>query len=102
MAGKRASDDTFDTLHGLVADALIEQINAWKESRLVDFGRIQGGDEDKQYIKVFPPALLAQAIKFLSENGIDSPAKAGSKVDTLREAMPDFDDLQNVVSIRRS
>lgn len=97
----RASDDAFDELHGLVADALIEQITAWKEGRLVDFGRVNGGEKGEDYVKVLPPALIAQAIKFLSENGIDSPAKTGNKVDTLKNSMPDFDEMLNVVSIRR-
>lgn len=79
----RTTEDGFDTLHGLVADALIEQINAWKAGRLV----VQDGET---YVRVFPPALLAQAIKFLKDNGIDQPAKSGNRVDTLKDAMPDF------------
>lgn len=101
MAGKRTTDDSFDALHGIVADALIEQITAWKEGRLVDFGRVSGGEEGKDYVKVLPPALIAQAIKFLKDNGIDTPAKTGSKVDTLKDSMPDFGDADNVVAIRR-
>lgn len=100
MATKRTSDAQFDSLHGLVADALIEQINAWKESRLVDYKLVKDGEEFTTYIQVLPPALLAQAIKFLKDNGIDQPAKAGNRVDTLKEAMPEFDD-NNVVQLRR-
>lgn len=101
MGTKRTTDDAFDSLHALVADALIEQINAWKERRLVDYKLVKDGDEATTYVTVLPPALIAQAIKFLKDNGIDSPAQSGSKVDTLKNDMPDFDDLQNVVSIRR-
>ena len=100
MASKRTSDDNFDALHGLVADALIEQINAWKDRRLVDWMLVKDGEKTTTYVQVFPPALLAQAIKFLKDNGIDQPAKAGNKVDTLKETMPDFDD-SNVVVMRR-
>lgn len=100
MAGKRTTDYQFDELHALVADALIEQISAWKEGRLVEPGRVQDSDEGKQYVQVFPPALLAQAIRFLKDNGIDQPAKAGNRIDTLKEAMPEFDE-SNVVHLRR-
>jgi hypothetical protein len=37
-----------------------------------------------------PPALLAQAIKMLKENGIDSPARSREVKDTLAAHMPDF------------
>lgn len=90
----RASTDLADELHALVAESLVEQIKAWKEGRLVE----QDGDE---YVKVFPPALLAQAIKFLKDNGIDQPARKGNRIDTLKDAMPDFDD-HNIVPMRRA
>lgn len=91
----RASADLADELHALVAESLVEQIKAWKEGRLVE----QHGET---YVKVFPPALLAQAIKFLKDNGVDSVAVSGSKVDTLAKAMPDFDALENnVVNFRK-
>lgn len=93
----RASNDLADEMHRLVAEALVEQIKAWKEGRLVDL------DKEGSYVKVFPPALLAQAIKFLKDNGIDQPARAGNRVDTLRDAMPDFDELEgNVIPIKRA
>jgi hypothetical protein len=106
MAGKRTTSDSFDELHGLVADSLIEQIKAWRERRLVERApaRQEHGDVEDvngvQYVVVFPPALLAQAVKFLKDNGIDQPARAGSKVDTLKGEMPDFDD-PNIVAFRR-
>ena len=90
----RTTDDRFDELHSIVADALIEQINAWKDGRLVTL-------QDGEYVKTFPPALLAQAIKFLKDNGIDSPAPKGSKVDTLKDAMPEYND-DNVLHMRRA
>lgn len=93
MASGKATDSQFGDLHALVAESLIEQIQAWKAGRLV----VQEGEE---YVKVFPPALLAQAIKFLKDNGIDQPARSGNKVDTLKKAMPDFSD-DNVVTFNR-
>jgi hypothetical protein len=83
MSDTRASELTFEELHALTAESLIEQLKAWKTGRLVVL-------EGETYVKVFPPALLAQAIKFLKDNGIDQPAKKGNKVDTLKDAMPDF------------
>ena len=93
MASGKGTETQFGELHQLVAESLIEQITAWKNGRLVE----QDGEE---YVKVFPPALLAQAIKFLKDNGIDQPARAGTKVDTLAKAMPDFSD-DNVVPFNR-
>jgi len=81
-------------VHQFVAESLIEQIAAWKNGRLV---QLEGGE----YVKVFPPALLAQAITFLKDNGVDQPARSGTKVDTLKRAMPDFSD-DNVVALRKT
>lgn len=98
MATGKATDTQFGDLHELVASALIEQINAWKAGCLVE----QKTDDEGVifYVKVFPPALLAQAIKFLKDNGIDQPARSGNKVDTLKQSMPDFED-DNVIPIRK-
>ena len=87
----RASANQADTLHALVAEALIEQIQAWKAGRLVDIGK------DGEYVRVFPPALLAQAIKFLKDNGVDAPAVPEGRVDRLAKALPDVSELDNVV-----
>lgn len=70
----RATDESMGALHGLVCDSLIEQIKAYKAAN-----------------EPIPPALLAQAIKLLKDNGIDQPARKGNKVDTLKDVMPDFD-----------
>ena len=80
----RATEEALAALHGLLADTLREQIEKAKASE-----------------EGIPPALLAQAIKFLKDNGIDSPALKGSKVDTLAEAMPDFDEISNVTPMRK-
>lgn len=82
MAAGRGTETQFGDLHALVAESLIEQIQAWKEQRLVIL-------DGEKHVKVFPPALLAQAIKFLKDNGIDQPARAGNRVDTLKKIMPD-------------
>lgn len=93
----RGTSDQFDQLHALLIESLVIQLNAWKEGRLVDMGK------DGEYVKVCPPALLAQAIKLLKDNGIDQPAQKGNRVDTLKDAMPDFDALEsNVIPIKRA
>lgn len=97
MANGKATGSQFGDLHELVAVVLIEQINAWKEHRLVEERRDEGV---VTYVKVFPPALLAQAIKFLKDNGIDAPALGAPKTDTLKHSMPDFED-DNVIPIRK-
>lgn len=91
----RASNEQANLLHGLVADALIEQIQAWKAGRLVEFKGEEG------FVKVFPPTLLAQAIKFLKDNGIDSPGVTKQKADRLAATLPSLDDLDNVLSFKR-
>ena len=81
----RASEEALSALHNLVADSLSAQIKAATESG-----------------EPIPPALLAQAIKFLKDNGIDSPALKGSKVDTLKDELDEYEAMQsNVVHFRK-
>ena len=91
----RATDDSLSALHGILADALVAEIHAAQHrTECAECGQRPG----------IPPTLLAQAIKFLKDNGIDQPATGGSKVDTLKEAMPDFDQLEaagNVITFNR-
>lgn len=89
----RASVAEFNDLHALVASSLIEQIQAWKAGRLVEYKGEEG------YVKIFPPALLAQAIKFLKDNKIDAPASSNKALQTLSESLPDLTG-GNVVNIR--
>lgn len=77
----RATSDALDALHGLLTDTLVEQIRTATRAR----------DEHGNPMPV-PSALLAQAIKFLKDNGIDSPAKARKVSDVLSKAMPNWSD----------
>jgi hypothetical protein len=90
MTELRASSDSLDELHQLTCEVIITQIRALKDRRLVN--------DDGEFVVLFPPALLAQSIKFLKDNGVDMPARKGNRVDTLRDEMPDFD---NVVPLRK-
>lgn len=82
----RADEAQVDELHGLIAETLIEQITAYKR------GDMLGIDKDGNTFNLpMPPALLAQAIKFLKDNGIDSPQRAQKVRDALAGRMPEFD-----------
>lgn len=69
----RATDDLFDELHAMTAETLKAQLDKYRDGR-----------------EPVPPALLAQAIKFMKDNGIDSPARAKDVADKLAPHMPDF------------
>lgn len=69
----RATDDVFDELHAMTAEVLKVQLEKYKTAG-----------------EPVPPALLAQAIKFMKDNGIDSPARAKEVNDSLAPHMPDF------------
>lgn len=69
----RATDDIFDNVHLLTAELLKQQLEEFKRKK-----------------EMPPPAFLAQAIKFLKDNGIDSPARAKEVADKLAPHMPDF------------
>lgn len=77
----RGTESALDSLHGLVALTLLEQIQAYKD------GKVRDGEGTPLPI---PAALLAQALKFLADNGIDAPATQ-PKLDALKRALPTFD-----------
>lgn len=82
----RATDTIFDQLHGLLADTLIDQIKVYTEAK---------DEAGKPAPQAIPPALLGQVIKFLKDNGIDSPAR-GKKVDeALPAGLPSFADVED-------
>lgn len=80
----RGTDTALDSLHGLVALTLTEQIKQYADGKMVQFDK-----DGKSYPLPIPAALLAQALKFLSDNGIDAPA-ALPKLDALKRALPVF------------
>ena len=77
----RGTDTTLDSLHGLVALTLTDQIAAYQRGDVTD-------SEGKKL--PVPAALLAQALKFLSDNGIDAPA-ALPRLNDLKRSLPKFD-----------
>lgn len=90
----RATGDLLDLLHGTLAQTLIDEISRYTR------GEMKDADDNTLPI---PTALLAQAIKFLKDNGIDTPAKNNRTLDTLKNELPSFDDDDdsNVVAFKR-
>lgn len=80
----RGTDTTLDSLHGLVALTLTEQIQAYKDGKMMQVDK-----DGVAHPMPIPAALLAQALKFLADNGIDAPA-ALPKLDALKRALPTF------------
>lgn len=72
----RASEDILNELHDLQARTLLAEIK-----RLVAEG------------ESIPPALFAQANKFLKDNGIDRAVVAGDPTDLLADEVPIFDNI---------
>lgn len=73
----RATELQLDALHGLLTDALAEELRRAKER----------ADRDGTPI---PPALLDKVMKFLALNGVDTPAGSPRK-DTLLAELQDLD-----------
>jgi hypothetical protein len=72
----RATDAQLDALHGLLSEAMQEELERY---------RAKG--------EGIPPAFLGQCIKFLKDNSIDAPARAQKLHDRLAASMPDFDEV---------
>ena len=72
----RATDDQLDELHSLQAQTLLAQIKKLAKT------------EDG-----VPPALFAQANKFLKDNGVDRASSEGDTIDQLADEVPDFDNV---------
>jgi hypothetical protein len=80
----RATEQQLGELHGLVASTFADEIRRYVR--------------EKQAI---PPSLLAAALKFLKDNGIDAPARDNDAVDKLASEIEDLDfDDPTVVAFR--
>ena len=84
MTSSRATDELVDQLHGMTAELLIEQLNLY---------RLHETDGKPDPLPV-PPQLIAQVLKFLKDNGIDSPVRAKAVQDALKGRLPTFDDVE--------
>ena len=83
----RATDDKLDELHLLTAEAMIYELNRYRNKEVLD--------EAGNPLPV-PASLLAAVSKFLKDNGVDRPIAIGSAIDKLKDDLPDFDGI-NVV-----
>lgn len=78
MSNGRATEAQLDALHGLLTDALAEELRRAKEAA-------EGPDG-----KPIPHQLIDKVIKFLGLNGVDTP-KAAPRKDTLAAELMDLD-----------
>lgn len=83
---KRASDDLADRLHAMVFESILEEIERYRNHK---------DPEGKPDPLPVPPALLAQAIKVLKDNGIDSTARAKAAKDRLAGVLPNLEDVED-------
>lgn len=80
----RATEELLDQLHGLLAEAMLEQLKTYTTN-----------DEE------IPSAFLGQVIKFLKENGIDTPGGDSSRVDAILDELNEAEiDMSNVTKMR--
>lgn len=81
----RATEAQLDALHGLLAGALADELAAAitrSKDWVDDEGRPQRGE-------AINPQLLDKVMKFLGQNGVDSPTQSARK-DTLRGVLQDL------------
>jgi len=76
MTKKTAAESELNDLHALVARVLAEQLQA-KDIMMV-------GGEEREIARDVPPALLAQAIKFLKDNSITTTAETDENLNELK------------------
>ena len=83
MSKQRASEEELDELHGLVANQFTDEIRRYKG------GEVKDADGNKLPI---PASLLAQAAKFLKDNGVDRAIRPGDPLDVLNDELPELEE----------
>lgn len=91
----RASSDALDRLHATVARVLTEELVRAKHAaeqprkikRMVEGQEVE---EPNPEFSVLNPQLIDKVLKFLKDNGIDSPAKSAA-ISSLAQALDDLD-----------
>lgn len=81
MSTGRALEAALDALHGLVCEALTEELKRACEA---------AEDPDPEKRVPINPQLIDKVLKFLAQNGINAP-KATPKVDALAAQLEDLD-----------
>lgn len=88
----RATEELLDLLHGMTATELMAEIRAFRNGeRLGPQKWDREGNELPRDVLSLPPALIAQAIKFLKDNGVDRAVKVGDPTDLLADELDDFE-----------
>lgn len=82
----RASEEALDLLHGATAEAFAEEIRKYREGVY--------RDNDGNPLPI-PASLLANAGKFLKDNGVDRPGKKDDPIDRLASELPTLDDVMD-------
>lgn len=82
MSGGRALEAALDAMHGLIAEALVNELRM--HMRRLDDTK----NSDEPYM--IPPQFLDKVLKFLSQNGINAP-KSAPRVDALAVTLQDLD-----------
>lgn len=82
----RLTNDEFDELHRLTGEALIAMLKAAKG---------EGAEP-------LSPAFVAQAIKFLGENKINSPASTARKVSTTSRPPESWQDEDTILPFKKA
>lgn len=95
----RASEDLLDALHGLSAAAMIEEIRAYQAGeRFHPTKYDRDGVAQPREPIALPASVLAVAIKYLKDNGVDRPSRAGDSLDKLADLLPTDDEIDNLVN----
>jgi len=84
----RASSDLADELHALTFKLLIEELRRYRKP---------GKDADGKPLPAqpIPPALFAQCLKALKDNGIDQPTRAQALRDELADVLPELGEVED-------
>ena len=88
-----------DLLHGTVAEELIAEIKAYRNGeRLLPTKFDKEGIALPRDVAPVPSSLIAQAVKFLKDNGIDMPARKTDRLDPLEDLLAEEDEYQGNVA----
>lgn len=83
----RATEALLDQLHGMTAEAFLSEIRKYMN------GEMKVVDKDGvAHTLAISPALLAQAAKFLKDNGVDRPRRPGNATDKLAGELEKFEE----------
>lgn len=93
----RATEELFDALHGLAAQELINEIRAYQAGERYHPTKYdKDGEPLPREPIALPAAIVAQAIKFLKDNGVDRPGRESGALDALADSLPTDEEVENL------